>query len=224
MFLRQSTAQVILFGPCLDKGDGVTEEVSLTLAQADMRISKDGAAFGQKGTAGNATHDSDGWYNTTLSTTDTNTVGELVFNVHQPANMLPVWERYWVLEETVYDAIFGASAAAFGSDNKALISTDAQDLSASLDVNTKLIEGADATDQITAATDASLDTAISELGVAAPTATPTVRTGLMLLYMALRNKLTVTSSAMTISDTGGTTIASKSLSDNGTTYQEDELA
>ena len=39
-----------------------------------------------------------------------------------------------------------------------------------------------------------LDTAISELGVAAPTATPTVRTALMLMYMALRNKLVVQTS------------------------------
>jgi hypothetical protein len=35
-----------------------------------------------------------------------------------------------------------------GTDDKVLISADAQDLSGSLDVNTKLIEGVDATDQI----------------------------------------------------------------------------
>ena len=87
----QSTAQTIRFGPCIDKTDGVTEETALTLAQADMRLSKDGGAFAQKSAAGNATHDSDGWYSTSLSTTDTNTVGELILNVHQPANMLPVW-------------------------------------------------------------------------------------------------------------------------------------
>ena len=110
-FLRQSTSQVIRFGPCLDKTDGVTEETGLTLAQADMRLSKDGAAFAQKSAAGNATHDSDGWYSTTLSTTDTATVGELRLNVHQPANMLPVWDRWWVLEEAVYDKMYGASAA-----------------------------------------------------------------------------------------------------------------
>jgi hypothetical protein len=112
-FLRQSTAQVIRFGPCLDITDGVTEEVSLTLVQGDMRLSKDGAAFAQKGTAGNATHDSDGWYSTTLSTADTNTVGELRLNVHQPANMLPLWDRWWVIEEAIYDAFFGAGALGF---------------------------------------------------------------------------------------------------------------
>jgi hypothetical protein len=111
MYLRQSTAQVIRFGPCLDKDDGVTEETALTLAQADMRLSKDGGAFAQKSAAGNATHDSDGWYSTTLSTTDTATVGELILNVHQPANMLPVWKTFYVVEEAVYDQLFAASAA-----------------------------------------------------------------------------------------------------------------
>lgn len=109
-FLRQSTTQIIRFGPCLDKDDRVTEETGLTLAQADMRLSKDGAAFDQKSAAGNATHDSDGWYSTTLSITDTDTVGELRLNIHQPANMLPVEDRWWVLEEAIYDAMYGASA------------------------------------------------------------------------------------------------------------------
>jgi len=110
MFLRQSTSQVILFGPCLDMTDMVTEEVVLTLAQADMRLSKDGGAFAQKNASGNATHDSDGWYSTTLDATDTATVGELILNVHQPANMLPVQVRFTVVEEAVYDALYAASA------------------------------------------------------------------------------------------------------------------
>ena len=109
-FLRQSTSQVVRFGPFLDITDGVTEEVALTLVQADMRLSKDGAAFAQKNAAGNATHDSDGWYSTTLNATDTDTVGELIMNAQQPANTLPVWARWWVIEEAVYDAIYGAAA------------------------------------------------------------------------------------------------------------------
>jgi hypothetical protein len=117
-FLKQSTSQTIRFGPCLDKTDGVTEETALTLAQADMRLSKDGGAFAQKNAAGNATHDSDGWYSTTLDATDTATVGELILNVHQPANMLPVWMRWWVLEEAIYDSLFGASAAGFDSNQR----------------------------------------------------------------------------------------------------------
>ena len=120
--LRQSTAQVIRFGPCLDITDGVTEETALTLAQADMRLSKDGGAFAQKSAAGNATHDSDGWYSTTLSTTDTATVGELRLNVHQPANMLPLWDRWWVIEEAIYDAIYGAAATGFDANGRVDVS------------------------------------------------------------------------------------------------------
>ncbi len=118
MFLKQSTSQTIRFGPCLGITDGVTEETSLTLAQADMRLSKDGGAFAQKNASGNATHDSDGWYSTTLNTTDTNTVGELILNVHQPANMLPVWMRFYVVEESIYDSLFAASAAGFDSNQR----------------------------------------------------------------------------------------------------------
>lgn len=113
MFLRQSTSQVIRFGPCLDKTDGVTEETALTLVQADMRLSKDGGAFAQKNTTGNATHDSDGWYSTTLDATDTAIVGILKLNVHQPANMLPVWETFYVIEEEVYDDLFATSGVGY---------------------------------------------------------------------------------------------------------------
>ncbi len=73
---------------------------------------------------------------------------------------------------------------------------------------------------------AALDAAISELGVAAPTATPTIRTGLMLLYMALRNKTVVQTSgtdALEIYNNAGTKIASKLLTDDGSDYTEAEM-
>ena len=76
------------------------------------------------------------------------------------------------------------------------------------------------------AVDAALDTAISELGVAAPTATPTLRTGLMLLYMALRNKsVTQTSGtdALEINNDAGTIIAKKLLTDVGGDYTAAEM-
>lgn len=73
---------------------------------------------------------------------------------------------------------------------------------------------------------AALDTAIAELGVAAPAATPTLRTGLMLLYMALRNKTVVQTSgvdALEIYNNAGTMIASKALTDDGSDYSEAEM-
>lgn len=109
-FLRQSTSQIIRFGPFLDSTDGVTAETALTIAQADMQLSKDGGAFAQKNATGNATHDTDGWYSTTLNATDSATVGILLLQV-VVAGSLPVWHEFFVVEEAVYDAIYAASAA-----------------------------------------------------------------------------------------------------------------
>ena len=110
MFLRQSTAQAVNFGPFLDATNGNDEETALTIAQADMRLSKDGGAYAQKSAAGNATHDADGNYTTTLSTTDTDTVGELKLYVHV-TGALAVWEKWYVVEEAIYDKLFASSAA-----------------------------------------------------------------------------------------------------------------
>ncbi len=82
------------------------------------------------------------------------------------------------------------------------------------------IAAADVLTQVNAA----LDTAISELGVAAPTATPTLRTGLMLLYMALRNKATQTATDRTISNNAGTTICTSATTDSAGTYTQNEFA
>ena len=110
MFLRQSTIQTIRFGPFLDSTDGVTAETALTVAQADRQLSKDGGAFAQSGETGNSTHDTDGWYSDDLTATDTNTVGELILQV-VVAGSLPVWMRWYVLEESVYDDLFASGAA-----------------------------------------------------------------------------------------------------------------
>lgn len=109
-FLRQSTIQSVRFGPFLDATDGVTEETALTITQALRRLSKDGGAFAQTGTTGNATHDSDGWYSANLSAADTDTIGELILNVQDPANHLPVWMRWYVVEESVYDSMFASAS------------------------------------------------------------------------------------------------------------------
>ena len=45
--LRQSTAFTFRAGPFLDATDGVTAETALSIAQADIQISKAGGAFAQ---------------------------------------------------------------------------------------------------------------------------------------------------------------------------------
>ena len=80
--------------------------------------------------------------------------------------------------------------------------------------------------EVLAEVNAALDTAISELGVAAPAATPTMRTGLMLMYMALRNKTVVQTSgtdALELYNDAGTKICSKALTDDGSDFTEAEM-
>lgn len=74
---------------------------------------------------------------------------------------------------------------------------------------------------------AALDTVIAELGVAAPTATPTLRTGLMLMYMMARNRVDVDTTgtdALKIHNDAGTQIASKTITDDSTDYSESQMS
>lgn len=71
--------------------------------------------------------------------------------------------------------------------------------------------------------DDALNTAIAELSQGIPTATPTLRTGLMLLYMVQRNLLQITATEKRVTNDAGTVITKKALSDDGTTYAEAEM-
>lgn len=102
--LKQSTAFTFRIGPFLDSADGVTAETGLTIAQADIQISKAGGAFAQTSASPTTTHDADGWYQCPLTTTDTNTLGSLTVQI-VVAGAVPVWEHFMVLPAAVYDAM-----------------------------------------------------------------------------------------------------------------------
>lgn len=112
MFLRQSTAQSINFGPFSDSADGVTPQTGLTITQSDILISKSGGALTQKNAAGNAVHDADGFYRVTLDATDTDTTGILKLE-SLIAGVAPVWETYFVCPGVIYDSLFGGATNAF---------------------------------------------------------------------------------------------------------------
>jgi len=111
-FLRQSSSQLIRFGPFRDVTNGDDAETGLTIDQADMILTKNGGSFAQKNASGTATHDTDGWYSTTLNDTDTNTVGILKLNVHV-AGALGIWETWQVIPQLIYDALYAISAPGF---------------------------------------------------------------------------------------------------------------
>lgn len=107
MFLKQSTAATIALGPFVDDTDGKTAETGLTISQADVRLSKNGAAFAQKSDTGAATHMENGYYSCALNTTDTGTLGRLRVAVNE-AGALPVWVDFMVVPANVWDSLFGA--------------------------------------------------------------------------------------------------------------------
>jgi len=109
MFLKQSTAYTFRMGPFLDETDGKTVEDGLTISQADVRLSKGGGNFAQKNESTSASHDEIGYYIVLLDATDTATVGELLVAVHE-SGALPVFKTFQVVEEAIYDAIYGGSA------------------------------------------------------------------------------------------------------------------
>ncbi len=66
-------------------------------------------------------------------------------------------------------------------------------------------------------------TTLSELAQGIPTATPSLSACLMLLYMAIRNKLDITSSFKEVHNDAGTVITKKALTDSAGTYSEAEM-
>lgn len=154
--LRQSTAVDVLIGPFVDSTDGDAEESGLTIAQADVRLSKNGQTGAQKNDNTTCAHDADGFYNCELDATDTNTVGQLTLYVHV-AGALCVRHDYQVIEEATYDIMFAASAtgavpvASIANDaiTAAAIATGAIDADAIAD--NAIDAGAIAADAITAA-------------------------------------------------------------------------
>jgi hypothetical protein len=106
-YLRQSTAATLKIGPFVDDSDGNTVEDSLTISQADVRLSKNGGNIAQKNEATSCTHDELGVYGCPVDATDTGTLGRLQLWVHE-SGALPVWHEFMVVPANVWDSFFGS--------------------------------------------------------------------------------------------------------------------
>lgn len=115
MFLKQSTAaQTRTIGPFVDDTDFKTLENALTINNTDILLKKNGGASAAKNSGGATADGAGGFYHLTFDATDTATVGELAGSV-KVAGALVVPFKFFVLEEVVYDALFAASAAGYGT-------------------------------------------------------------------------------------------------------------
>lgn len=109
--LRQSTAsQTRLIGPFLDDTDFKTAETALSIANTDVRLSKNGAAYGNKNSGG-GTHLEGGCYAVTFDATDTNTLGELQVKIVKSGALIVV-HKFNVLTAEEYDRKYDTVVAA----------------------------------------------------------------------------------------------------------------
>jgi hypothetical protein len=110
-YLRQSTAADVRIGSFVDSVDGVTPETGVTLGAADQAeaLRAGTATLDISGATWAAVTGADGWYTLSLSTTATNTLGELVVVVQDASVCLPVFATFMVLPAMVYDSLVGGS-------------------------------------------------------------------------------------------------------------------
>lgn len=118
--LKQSTSVDVRIGPFVDVGDGFTPETGVTIAASDEAeiLKANGAATVAMTGAFTAVAGCDGWYDYTLAAGDVDTVGDLVIVMQDDSVYLPVFARFQVVEEAIYDALFAASAAGFDANQR----------------------------------------------------------------------------------------------------------
>jgi hypothetical protein len=113
MYLKQSTAVTVQFGPFVDKTDGVSLETGLATAMDNattgIRVSKNGAVFVDRNSATAPAYDAMGCYRVELDATDTSAVGTLKIIFEEAATTLPVWMDFMVLPANAYDSLVGGT-------------------------------------------------------------------------------------------------------------------
>jgi len=136
-FLKQSTAVDVRIGCFMDISDAVTPVTNVVLASADQAelLKHNGAGTTDiSGNAWSAVTNCDGWYDLTLTTDDTATLGLLEVVIQDADLCLPTFARFMVVPTNVYDSFFstdnlqvdvtqvGGGAVAGASDLKADVS------------------------------------------------------------------------------------------------------
>lgn len=108
IFREDTASQTFLIGPFLNEVDGITAETGLTIANTDIRLSKNGGNMAAKNSGG-GTHDEEGLYQITLDATDTDTAGTLQISLNDVANHVPVWHECMVYATGFYDLLDGTT-------------------------------------------------------------------------------------------------------------------
>jgi|DEB0MinimDraft_3_1074331.scaffolds.fasta_scaffold14301_1 hypothetical protein len=167
MILKQSTAVDVLIGPFVDLTDGATAE---TGESPTVKLSKNGQALAAKNDVTTPVHDADGYYNCELDATDTNTVGTMILTVAASASALPVRHEFQVIEEAIYDDLYGASAAGYGDATAASIAAlnDISPAEVNAQCDTAISDASLATSSALATVDSNVDAILVDTGTTIP--------------------------------------------------------
>ncbi len=117
--LKQSTQVIVRVGPFVDVGDGFTPQTDIGLAGNEAELLKNASVeVDISGRTFTAVTNCRGWYDLTLITGDTDTVGLLTVVVQDDSDCLPVFRDFQVVEESIYASLFAASAVGFDSNQR----------------------------------------------------------------------------------------------------------
>ncbi len=139
-YLQANTAVDLMVGPFVDETNGKDAEIGLTITQAEVRLSKNGANIAQKAEATSLVHDELGNYVCKLDTTDTNTEGVLTLMIHE-SGALPIKMDYMVLAQAAYISLVTAKDTGFMDVDIKAISTDTT-AADNLELFTEVLENA----------------------------------------------------------------------------------
>lgn len=106
-WLKQSTGTTVSIGPCLDSAGAEFT----TLVIGELTLTKNGSSAAMSGNT--FAHTSNGHYDLTLTTANTDTLGRLRIRVNKTGYQIPTQE-FMVLPATVFDALVTNATTAVG--------------------------------------------------------------------------------------------------------------
>lgn len=111
ILLKQSTAATLRVGPFMDATNGVTPETGITLGAADQAelLKHTGATVDISGATWAAVTGVGGWYDLSLTTSHTDTLGMLTVVVQDESVSTPAFARAMVVPAMVYDSLVGGT-------------------------------------------------------------------------------------------------------------------
>jgi hypothetical protein len=128
MFIRQNSTGDLQIGPAVSISDGFTLVTNLDVSTADAAsavLGGDGSVVDISGFTW-AASTADGMYDLTMTTAISDTVGEVGIVIEDVSLTLPIYQRFYVVEEVVFDAMYAASAAGFLATSTLTIAEPAQ--------------------------------------------------------------------------------------------------